>query len=415
MFRGRVVLSFALALGLASGLPLVLGVPQSAEAAAAAKKVGAKVGPPLQEAQKLFASKKFGDGMKKIQEAEAVPGKTSYEDYMIAELKAYGLSQQGKYGEAAKAYEATVASGEMGAADVAKRQVLIAQLYVNANNTAKALEYGNKALKNDPNDVELQVLVGQAYYQQKDYPNAIKLISGAISAQERAGRAPKENWLQILLSSQYKQNNTEGYNTTLEKLVRTYPKKEYWSDLGIGLMKTPGIKDGEMLDIYRLMIEVGAVKDAKQYTDIAELAMLKSFPNEAKAALDKGYAGGLLGKSADAAREKRLLDTATAKAAADLQTLPQRDTAAQAEPTGKADVMIGETYLGLGQYQNAVTALDRGIKKGGGEDPAAAKLHLAQAYAKANQKPKAIALLKEISATKGVTGNLARLWILHLS
>ena len=412
MSRGRLVLSIALAFASVAGTSAAVLSPQAAYAAEK-KTVSAKLAPSLGEAQKLMQSRKYADALKKLQEADAVQGKTPYEEYIIAEMRGACNQQLGKYTEAAKAYETTLASGQLSGDALVKRQVLLAQLYMNANNTPKAIELGNKVLASNPNNLDMQVLVGQSYYQKNDYANAAKLIGGAVSSAERSGRKPDENWIQILMSCYFKQGNMAAYTPTVEKMVRYYPKPNYWNDLGRGLLNSNGITDTQSLDVRRLMMDVGAAKDARDYTEFAETALLKNAAGEAKTALEAGYKANILGKGATADREKRLLDTATAKSAAAVAALPAADTAAQGQPTGKADVAVGEVYLGNGDYQKAVTAFERGLGKGGVDDVDGTKLHLAQAYAKLNQKAKAISLLKGIT-TKGLNADIARVWLIHL-
>ncbi len=44
--------------------------------------------------------------------------------------------------------------------------------------------------------------------------------------------------------------------------------------------------------------------------------------------------------------------------------MPQLDAEATKNPAGQLDVKLGEVYFGAGDYQNAATAINRGIGKG---------------------------------------------------
>ena len=69
----------------------------------------------------------------------------------------------------------------------------------------------------------MSVLLGQSYYLLNDYRDAATIMMGVANAAEKGGRTPDENWLQIVLSSQFKLDNKDGIAEAL-KLVRYYPK-----------------------------------------------------------------------------------------------------------------------------------------------------------------------------------------------
>ena len=87
-----------------------------------------EIGVPLQEAQNLAKAKKIKEANAKYKEAAAVPNKTAYETYVLGEMGAY-IALQGKdYAGAARAYESTLESGQVPAAQKADRVKLVAQL-----------------------------------------------------------------------------------------------------------------------------------------------------------------------------------------------------------------------------------------------------------------------------------------------
>ena len=96
----------------------------------------------------------------------------------------------------------------------------------------------------------------------------------------------------------------------LERLVTYYPKKEYWAELIAGVQRKPGFSDRFSLDIYRLMLATGGMRTANDYMEMAQLALQAGFAAEGKAAIEKGFAAGVLGTGAEADRQKRLRDLA---------------------------------------------------------------------------------------------------------
>lgn len=396
------------------GAALAFGAPaamvSSGSAQAAGPTVSAKVGKPIQEAQKLIEQKKFREALAKVNEADKISGKSPYEQFVINDLQGFLYNQLGDYANAAQAYEAVVKSGQISGKDLAVRQRAVISMYFQTKNYSKSLSMANQWLANNPNDADILILAGQSAYLLGDYATAASTVGKAIQVQESAGRRPDEVTLQLLMAAQYKVGDTKGYSKTLERLVRSYKKPEYWADLLSSLKSKPGISDKRSLDIYRLQYAAGALVKAEDYTAMAETALLAGFPGDAKMVLEKGFKAGILGTD----RHKRLLAEANQKAAADQKVLAQLEAAAKASPDGERDVQLGEAYASYGMYDKAIEALQRGLSKGGGNNPEEAKLNLARIYVLANQRDKARQTFSSVNGKDG-TSDLARLWLIHLS
>ena len=148
-------------------------------------------------------------------------------------------------------------------------------------------------------------------------PRATTMM-GVVTNAEKGGRTPTENWLQIVLSSQFKLDNKDGIADALKKLVRYYPKAEYWENL-LDIYRRKDTSDRVTLGYYRLMNEVGTLKQADDYVEMAQLAIDAGVPGEAQAIVEKGVQGGTL-KSEDKTtqgRYDRLLASAKKSAAED--------------------------------------------------------------------------------------------------
>ena len=96
----------------------------------------------------------------------------------------YVYLQQGRNADAAKLLEQQIASGQMPAGERTQRTKTLAQLYFRAGNYAKAIQVANDYLKAVPGDREMQMMVAQGYYQQKNYKAA---ICGRREAEPAAG------------------------------------------------------------------------------------------------------------------------------------------------------------------------------------------------------------------------------------
>jgi tetratricopeptide (TPR) repeat protein len=410
MTRARsIALALTLAMGTVSGAALLTAT--SAQAAEPANKVTTKaVAEPLKKAQEAMKNKQWDAALTEIKKAQASEKKTPFEAYQIDEFLSYVLVQQKKFAEATPVFERMLNSGFMPAEQVDDRTKTVAQLHFQNKDYKKAVEWGKKYLEKHPGDEAISVLVGQSYYVQNDYKNAAATMMGVATAAEKGGRTPQENWLQIVLSSHFKLDNKDGVAEALKKLVRYYPKPEYWENL-LDIYRRKNNGDRVTLGFYRLMNDVGTLKQADDYMETAQLAMDAGVPGEAQAIMEKGVQNGTL-KSDDKTaqgRYDRLLAGAKKSATTDKSQLPQLAKEAEKATQGQAYVALGQAYLSYGMYDEAIDALKKGIARGGVTDIDEAQVSLGIAYLRKGQKDLARQAFKAVKA-ESKWHDLAELW-----
>lgn len=378
--------------------------------AIAEDKIGAKVGKPLKIAQEAIQKKQWDLALVKINEADAAGGKNPYEQFQINEFKSYVLLQQRKFGEVAAIYEQNLKSPKMPPEQVNDRLKSLVQLNSAVRNYSKVIEFGERWMKAGGKDVNIQVLVSQAYYLQKDYKNAASLMSTTVKAAEQASRKVDENWLQMLRSAQQNQGDTAGANATMEKLVRLYPKKDYWDFLLSSRMRQKNT-DRVTLNLLRLAGQVGVLDTPEEYTELTEMLLEAGLPGEALAVMEAGYKAKVFDTAdkAKADRYTRRLNEARTLATKDRDALPVAERDAAKSPTGQGDVALGLAYSSFGQYQKAVEALTRGLQKGGVRDPDQAQMVLGIAQIKLGNQTEALKAFEQISADPQMQ-DVARLW-----
>jgi tetratricopeptide (TPR) repeat protein len=388
--------------------------PAVVQAAEAAKpKLSKAVATPLAAAQKAMAAKQWDTALAEIKKAQAVEKKTPAEDYQIDEFLGYILVQQKKYGQAAPVFERMLNSGLVPAEQVDDRTKAVAQMYFQEKEYRKSAEWAKKWLAKNPNSEDMSVLLGQANYLLEDYKGAASVMSGVVAHAEKNGQAPKENYIQIVLSSQYKLDNKEGTADALKKMVRYYPKPEYWENL-TDIYRRKQNSDRVTLGFYRLMSDVGVLKDKGDYVEMSQLAIEAGVPGEAEQTMQKGMENGVL-KSDDKTeqgRYTRLYDAAKKQASSDRASLPQQAKDAEKATQGQASVGLGQAYLSYGMYDEAIAALQAGIKKGGVTDADEAQISLGLAQMKKGQKDAARQTFKTVKADSK-WADLAGLWTLR--
>ena len=377
---------------------------------AQAETVKASIGALLHDASDLAKAKKFKDALGKLRDADAIPGKTAYESYVIESTRGSYAMASGDKDTAVKSYEAVVSSGRVAGAQKLAMYEVLGDSYYSMNNLQKASTWYGRYLSEGGDDPKIKQMMTQISFQNGDCSKVAKEITANVRAEEKAGHTPAEGDLQMLANCM--KNDKTGYVVAMEKLTTYYPKKEYWKDLLNRLPTRPGYSERLVLDMYRLKEELGQITSTDDYMEMSQLALQAGLPTEAEKIIDQGYKVGVFGVGAEAARHKRLKDLAAKNAAADLKALPQATAAADSSAEGTGLVNLGFAYVTAGQYPKGIELMERGIAKGGLSHVDDAKLHLGIGYLWAGKKSDAVKMFKSVQGADG-TADLARYWIIQ--
>ncbi|MBE2244515.1 MAG: hypothetical protein IAE86_17300 [Burkholderiaceae bacterium] len=393
---------------LASAFTLALAF--TSLSAAAQEAVRPAVGTPLQAAQKLIKAGKYREALQKVQEADDVASKTANEKLLVERMRLAAASGAGDMAAATRAYDAINATGKLGGAEKLRIIESIAGGYYRAKDYPKAIDWAQRYEKEGGNSAQMQTLLLQAQYLSGDTASVTKELMAGIAADEKAGRAPSEDRLKMLMSVSAKQPEGAAYMLALDRLVTYYPKKEYWVELIDRVQRKPGFSDRFSLDIYRLMLATGGMRTANDYMEMTQLALQAGFTAEAKEAIEKGFASGMLGTGPEADRQKRLRDLTMRKVEEARTQAATKEAEAQAAKDGNDLVNIGFNLALSGKAAQGVKLIEQGIAKGELRRPEDAELRLGQAMVLAHN-PKSTGVLRGVTGNDGAA-DLARLWIL---
>lgn len=383
-----------------------------AYAAKSEKPISAKVGKPLKEALELAQAKKFKDAMAKAREAQAVSGITPYEQFKVNEIIAYIAVNLGDSATTLKIYETSLDSGELSPAEVKQRLDQLTKLSFQSKNYAKVIQFGSRYQKDVGPDVDIALLVAQAYYLQKDYPHAIDATQALIKTASAAGQPIKEDWLKVLMASQHEVGRDKESQATLEQLLLKYPNPSYWHNMFI-YVQNEGGGDRKNMEVYRLKLYTGSLRNS-EYLEMAQLALALGYPGDAKNVLEKGFSNKILGTGQDKARETKLLNMAQTSYANDQKNLPTLEKEAQASANGEADFKLGQTYLSFGDYDKAIAAFKSALKKGGVKATDEVHQQLGVAYLGVKKTSEAASEFKSVAAdSKSKLAGISRAWAIY--
>jgi hypothetical protein len=368
-----------------------------------------EVGKPLQQAAELLKTGKAKEALAKAKEAEAVPNRTPAEQLTIDRMKAAAAQRAGDMATAVQSLEAV--AGKVSGAELGQIAEQLAAAYAQQRNNAKAGEWLQKAVAAGNNSATVKQL--QSYLQSAsgDYAAIAKEAGAAVTAAEQAGRKPEEGELLRLADAQQRTNNTAGYVNSLEKLLQYYPKKDYWNAYLSRLPRKAGFGDRYLIDVMRLKLATGTLTKTEDFMELAQLSLQAGLPAEARRIIEQGYKAGALGTGAEAARHQRLKDLALKQEAEQKTAIAGQAAEAANEKTGDDLVKVGSAYVAMGEVDQGIGLIEKGIAKGGLKRPDDAKLRLGMAQLQsAKAKASAAQTLRSVKGNDGVA-EIARLWL----
>ncbi|MBL8200825.1 MAG: hypothetical protein JNK40_07625 [Chromatiales bacterium] len=402
--KSLLIVFLAVAASLAVG-----GLVAPAPAFAQQAKVGKKVGDPLAEALALGKKGQYPQALARLKAADAVAGKTAFEQFKINETYGFIYSQQRNYAAAAAAFEKSLNSGQLPAGQVNDRLKQLAQLnFQSPRNLDKVIDYTNRYLKaTGGGDPAMHAMLGQAYQLQGNDKAAIASVQNAVRL---SGGRPAENWLRILLQSYSRLGDTNGVAATTERLVSQYPTPDNWKLMSSTLRKQASGDDRVALNVYRLMGELDLMDKPDDCMDAAIVGIQSGLPAEAVKVMDKCTARKVFGPE-DEARSQRILADARKRVAAQQPNLGKIAQQASASKSGQDEIEVGEVLLSYGQADKALAAAQRAVQKGGDRDSAMMLMGRSQIQLKNGAEArKAFSQVKSPEAA-----SVAKLWGIYAS
>jgi len=407
-FGFATVVAALLVIGIGAATPANAQAPECAGKNA---KISKKISKPMDAAIDALKAQKWQEVLDKAAEAEADPSpKNLYDTYWIHNLKGKAHTGLKQYKEATQEFEQIKDTPCMNDLERGEFLKLITKIYYQLDDHPKVIEHGTKALEMT-GDPDLPLYLGQAYYLMKDYPNSRKVMEGVVAKLEEQGKPPGEQNLRLIHGACHSMGDDACETAQFEKLVKYYPKPEYWQNLVNTLFNDKKSTDKQQLHVMRLATHVGAVSEPLKFEECAQIAIALGLPGEAQSLLEEAFNKKLIVDARQTERDKKLLAEAKAAATGDKATLAQQETSARANAAGNADVKLGAAYLSYGDNAKAIEALQRGISKGSVRDPDEAGMLLGIAQLRAGNKDEAVKAFNTVKVDPTMT-RIAKLWVL---
>lgn len=347
-----------------------------------------KVYEKLAEAQEAAEAKDYNTAAKVLDSMIATGGKKALNSYELANvynLYAFIYYSREDYAGALKAYEQVVAQPDIPIAMEVNTKFTIAQLYFVQEEWQKGINALLEWFKvTETPNANAYVLLSQGYYQVKDYDKALFNVEKAISMYEAKDKIPKEQWYNLARFLYFEKDDTNKTVDILEILLKYYPKKQYWVQLShmYGEQK----KESEQLSAMDTAYVQGMLDKGTEQVTMAYLYLNGDLPYKAAKVMDKG----LKNKSIDdKSRNWEIAGSAWRQAQEIKKAIPAMEAAAAKSDQGELYTRLGNVYLDGDQFKKAITALNKGLSRGGVKRPDTARLVLGMAYFNDKQYNKA--------------------------
>lgn len=252
----------------------------------------------------------------------------------------------------------------------------IAQLHFLQENWQKGIDTLNQwmAVTEIPN-TNAYVLLANGYFQLKDYDRSLENIQIAIDREEAAGKLPKEQWYNLARFIHFDRDNYAEALEILEILIMYYPKKQYWVQAShlYGEQKD----EARQLAILEATYEQNLLDKSQDLVLLSQLYLNAEVPYPAAKTLEKGFKDEIV---EDESKNYELAGVAWRQAQEVNKSLPMLEKAAAKSEKGELYARLGSVYLDVDKNREAVTALNKGLKRGGIKRTDQARLALGMAY-----------------------------------
>jgi len=389
--------------------------PQTAFSAEKEQQISRGIAKEMTAAQKALQANQWQEALKNLDAAEAKandkPPLTPFDMKTIHYFKAFANVKLNNLKAAQTEFEKALATGAATAEEKAQYTKTLFGIAASTQQFQKAIDYGKEmsdAGSATPNDL---AIIAQSYFQLKDCKNSAVWVDKAVVASRKAGEAPKENLYLFKLQCASDASDNAAMIPVLTDLIKLNNKATYWNTL-LRIERQDERDDHNTLMLYRVMYDTNAMTVGSDYVEMAQLLGDAALPAEAQTVLEKAMAAGLI-TDAQKERTNRLLNSFKTRADSDKKGQAQLDAEATKNPAGELDVKLGEVYYGFGDYQNAVTAINRGLQKGQIKHQDEAYVYLGRSQVALKNYPDAKKAFAGLKSATGISPRVLRLWDLY--
>jgi tetratricopeptide (TPR) repeat protein len=347
-----------------------------------------KVYEKLAEAQAAAEEKDLATAERILNEMISAGGKSALNSYELANvynLQAFIHYSRENYGAALKSYQNVVAQPDIPLAMEINTRFTIAQLYFVQEQWQRGIDSLLEWFKmTDSPNANAYVLLAQGYYQLKDYDKALTNVNKAIDMHDARQAArepgtpykpPKEQWYNLARFLYFEKNDVNKTVDVLEQLLKYYPKKQYW--VQVSHMYGEQRKEPEQLAAMETAYVQDMLDKGSEQVTMAYLYLNGEVPYKAAKVMDQGLKDNSIEGTS---KNWEIAGSAWRQAQEVEKSIPAMEQAAAKADNGELYARLGNIYLDGDQFNKAITAINKGLSKGGIKRPDQARLVMGMAH-----------------------------------
>jgi len=297
---------------------------------------------------------------------------TEYEQANVLNYIGFVYYNMDDIANAIRTYERMVSIPSLEAQMAKQAMYTLAQLYTMEENYSKALTTLDRWFRLEPNPApEPYMLKAQNLYQVQRYPEMIEPIETAMKIAVARDKPVREDWYVLLNFAYFQQEDYSMVRDIQKIMLVSWPKKRYWFSLA-GAYTELG-EDENLINAYAAANDQGMFEKESEFVTMAQLYMQREVPYKAGQLLEKEMESGRVAKNA---KHYRLLSQAWQLSMENEKAIPALTEAARLSSDGELDVRLGNALLNTGKYDECVSSVQSGIRKGGLKSPDNAQISL---------------------------------------
>lgn len=299
----------------------------------------------------------------------------SYERAQLLNLSAYVYYAQDQIPKAIGAYEQLLAQPDLPEALQTSTLYTLAQLYYSREEWQKSVDALQRWLdaSKEPS-AQAYEMMAQAYYQQGKYREALRPAWKVIELTQKAGQPVKEQSYLLLRVLHYEMKEYKQVVDVLQELITRWPKKQYWMQLASLYGELDDQK--KQLNTLELAYMQGYLDEEPEILSLVSLLLNNDIYVRAGTILQKALDEGTVTSTLE---HWRLLAQAWTMAQENERAIPALQHAAELSKDGSMDLILAQTYMNLGRWDESVAAARTALRKGGLSRPDQAQVMLGQA------------------------------------
>lgn len=237
----------------------------------------------------------------------------------------------------------------------------MAQLNMMEERYPQALELLNRWFVLETNPApDPFILKAQIFYQLNRFSDMVQPIENAMQVARKRELTIKEDWYVLLNFAYFQQEDYVQVRDIQKILLENWPKKRYWFSLA-GAYTELG-EDQNLVAAYDAAYTQGMLEKESEFVTMAQLFLQREVPYKAATLLHDRMADGTVTKNE---KNYRLLSQAWQLSQEDKRAIPALTEAARLSEKGELDIRLGNAYLNLSEYNDCVSSVRTGIRKGG--------------------------------------------------